>query len=148
MTVVRFPEIITSLLYVSRSRPDLIRSPGEVDRLVDFARAQNPRYGITGAIIFTEVHFAQVIEGARAAIDDLMRNIAADERHRDVAIVEIVTVPERRFAQWAMAYSGPSFYVDRHVKPLLSKGGEPAERKILATKLINLLQEFSSRSVY
>lgn len=147
MNVVQLPETITSLLYVSRSQPELAAKPGEVEQIVNLARTRNAERGITGAIIFTEAHFAQVIEGRKSAVDELMRSLRADKRHRDIAIVAVETIRERRFPQWAMAYSGPSFYVDRHVKPLLANGGDADHRLVLARKMMDLLREFSAKTV-
>ncbi len=147
MNVVQlFPEVITSLLYVSRSKPDLLEAPTEVEKIVDLAERCNVLHGITGAMIFTESHFAQVIEGPQTEIYDLMQNIESDSRHRDIAIVEVTTLPERRFPNWEMAYSGPSFYVDRHVKPLLTINCAFNERKVLSKRMIDLLLEFAKRS--
>lgn len=111
--------MITSLLYVSVSTLKLPDEAGEVDDLVGVARSRNAALDVTGALIFTETHFAQILEGAAAAVEELMVSIRADRRHRAVNTVSVIETPQRRFAGWSMAYSGPSFYLDRHVAPLL-----------------------------
>ena len=88
---------------------------------------------------------AQVLEGPQASNEALMRSIAADGRHRDVTVVETIPLRERRFPDWSMAYSGPSLYVDRHLKPLLAELRDPGADSALVAKLIGLLQELPSR---
>lgn len=111
--------MITSLLYVSVSTLKLPDEAGEVYELVGVARSRNATLDVTGALIFTETHFAQILEGSAAAVEELMVSIRADRRHREVNTVSVIETPQRRFADWSMAYSGPSFYLDRHVTPLL-----------------------------
>lgn len=111
--------MITSLLYVSVSTLKLPGEAHEVDDLVAVARSRNATLDVTGALIFTEMHFAQILEGSAAAVEELMVSIRADRRHREVSTVSVIETPQRRFPDWSMAYSGPSFYLDRHVTPLL-----------------------------
>lgn len=68
------------------------------------SRRNNRAAGITGALTFNDRHFAQILEGSRAAVADLFRKIANDTRHTEVAVVEEGWVEEREFAAWAMAY--------------------------------------------
>jgi hypothetical protein len=145
MNVIELPRTITSLLYVSRSRLQPEQMP-QVDGIVELARQRNARLGVTGALIFTEIHFAQVLEGLKPAVDELMRSIAADKRHGDLTVVETITVPEPRFPDWAMAYRGPSFYVDRHVKPLLAAPADMSQRTRSIAELLSILQELSRQS--
>ncbi len=59
-------------------------------------------------MVGTPQHFAQILEGPREAVELLMGGIAADERHRAVAVIDTLTPPERAFARWSMAHVGPS----------------------------------------
>lgn len=146
MTITNLPVSIRSLLYVSRLNMPSAGAAAEVQRIVAVARERNARVGITGSIVFTEVHFAQLLEGPAAAVDGLMEKIAADARHRDVAVVERTTVRKRRFPDWAMAYSGPSFLLDRHVKPLLSHQVNADENEPLVSRLMGLIEGLSTQS--
>jgi hypothetical protein len=131
--------MITSLTYVSRSR----LQPGEqatVDAIVDVASSRNADLGVTGALLFTEVHFAQVLEGAPDAVEELMKSIEADPRHKDVTVLEHSAIDERRFPRWAMAYSGPSIYLDRHLKPLLGTSLHDLEKRQLVARLVALME--------
>lgn len=111
---------LVSLLYVSRSQ--LRSGDDQVGRIVADARACNARMDVTGALIFTGRHFAQILEGEAATIDRLIVRIAKDDRHGGLRIVEVVPVAERAFATWSLAYSGGMDYVDRKVRALLCGG--------------------------
>lgn len=134
--------MLESVTYVSRAR--LSGRPGmrEVERIVDVSRRYNPSAGITGGLIFTELHFAQVLEGPAAALDALLARIAADPRHDQMVVVERTAIDGRRFPLWAMAYSGPSFYMDRNVRPLIEarRDGEPDPAS--AAVLAELMRQF------
>lgn len=134
--------MLETVTYVSRAR--LSGRPGmrEVERIVDASRRNNPGAGITGGLIFTELHFAQVLEGKADVLDALLARIAADPRHDNMAIVERRAIEGRRFAGWAMAYSGPSFYMDRHVRPLLDAHRDGVPSDAAAALLADLTRQF------
>jgi hypothetical protein len=134
----------TSLLYVSNSLLAPPRQPAEVESIVAAAVERNAALGVTGALIFTGVHFAQLLEGSKEAVDELMASIIADERHRDVEVVKVVNRRERRFPGWSLAYAGPSEYVDRHVRPLLEDSAKPGARARAASALVRLMLEFTT----
>jgi hypothetical protein len=95
-------------------------------------------------LVFTGAHFAQVLEGPGPAVDELMSSIFADERHTNVDIVQAIDVESHRFSGWSMAYSGPSDYVDRHIRPLFKEVTAPGTRILAARSLIQLMMEFTT----
>lgn len=135
--------VLRSLLYVSRSRLTSTQAASEVEELARLARLKNERLGITGALMFTQARFAQVIEGSVQSLDDLMSSILKDARHTDVRIIRAVDIEERRFGEWSMAYAGPSFYVNRHIKPLVFDKVNESDRKERANQLLALMHEFT-----
>ena len=54
----------------------------------------------------------------------------------------MTAIEERRFGQWSMAYCGPSFFVSRHIKPLIDGvgGRDEATRR---DRLIALMMELA-----
>ena len=135
----------SSLLYVSQSNLRLPAQAAEVDRIVATARARNALLNVTGALVFTQARFAQILEGPEASIAELMASIERDKRHRDVEVVLVETIAERRFPDWSMAYRGGSIFVDRHIKPLLQHGVSDSTRSDTATKLLDLMVEVTQR---
>ena len=135
------------LLYVSRSLLRLPQQSGEVDRIVAVARRENARLGVTGALVFTRAHFAQVLEGDEQAVGTLMERIRKDRRHDGVRVVSKGMRDSRLFPQWSMAYSGGSLYVDRHIRPLLAAPFEAGVTDPLAEKLVRLMREFAAQEI-
>lgn len=111
-----------SLLYVSRPSPFMRERERTLDDIVATARLHNKRVGITGALAHTQDHFAQLLEGPTAALDDLMNRIELDRRHTDVTILRVESIVRRRLPAWSMAYAGTSVYVTRQIAPLIGDG--------------------------
>ena len=68
------------------------------------ARRNNPRHGVTGALICRHDIYLQLIEGEAAAIDALFARIAADDRHLAVTLLSKTEVATRVFPDWAMLH--------------------------------------------
>jgi len=70
--------------------------------ILSTARRNNPREGITGALICRHDIYLQLIEGPEPAIDALYARILADDRHFDVELLLSEDMGERLFPAWAM----------------------------------------------
>ncbi|HET7314747.1 BLUF domain-containing protein [Salinisphaera sp.] len=79
---------------------------GEIEQILNVSRANNQSAGITGALMFNNGCFAQVLEGPHGPIQDTFERIQCDMRHHDVVILAFDPVGERRFSRWSMAYRG------------------------------------------
>ncbi|SDA28981.1 Sensors of blue-light using FAD [Methylobacterium sp. UNC378MF] len=97
-----------SLLYVSRRTS----SDAEVRNIVETSLARNARLRVTGALVVSRGRFAQILEGPRTGVDTLMASIRRDPRHAGVEVLLYDDIERRRFAEWTLAYSGASVYVD------------------------------------
>ena len=133
---------LESLLYISESKIEPDNAQREVKRILATAHAFNPSVGITGALVFTGTHFAQVIEGDNVPINALIASITSDRRHSEVNIVARDPLVARRFPNWSMAYNGPSQFVSQHVTRLLNDPS-PAASSRAADWLAELLEQFS-----
>lgn len=99
ITLPREPTIEKRLIY--RSQPfgfDTAVLAG----ILSAARRNNPRYGITGALICRHDVYLQLIEGPADAIDALYATIREDDRHFDVRLLLTETVDDRLFPAWSM----------------------------------------------
>ena len=122
-----------SLIYVSHS----LIAPGackdEIEDIVTGSTKRNARLGIRGALLFTEKHFAHLLEGPEAAIDELMTSVERDPRHDQVTIIERKPIDGYRFPDWALAYWGDASYMDQkiasilHKRDLVNKAGQTAQ---------------------
>lgn len=70
--------------------------------ILSAARRNNPREGITGALICRHDVYLQLIEGPADAIDALYARILADDRHTNVEVLLSEDMGERMFPAWAM----------------------------------------------
>lgn len=120
--------------------------PGEatkaVDDIVASSRKNNAQRGLTGALLFTGEHFAQVLEGTAASIDQMMAQVTTDVRHDEIIMIAREPIVTRRFGEWSMAYSGPSQFVARHVTRLLNGPALPEQNRS-AEWLNDLMWEFA-----
>lgn len=136
--------LVTSLLYVSKSTLDEGAANAAVRAIVEKAALHNAPQGISGALLFTGTHFAQVLEGDGDKVSRLMVKIEYDTSHRDVYVVDRSELKFRRFSDWGMAYMGPSRFVARHIERLLDAPGD-SEKMRAAIWLKELMFEFSKQ---
>ena len=110
-----------SLIYVSHGLIALSAQEREIDRIVEGSIDRNARLEVRGALLFTEQHFAQLLEGPEAAVDELMLSIARDDRHERVTVIERKPIDGYRFPDWGLAYWGNASYVDLKIAAILDK---------------------------
>jgi hypothetical protein len=110
-----------SILYVSESNIGFSHAKDRLSNIVEYSRWWNGSVGITGALVFTEKHFVQFIEGSDEAIDDMLIKLNSDARHMNVVVIESVERHSRYFEEWDLAYSGPDDYIDRKLMGDLQK---------------------------
>lgn len=134
-----------SLIYVSRSLLELPVQAGEIDHIVSGSIERNGRLGVRGALIFTERHFGQLLEGPAAAVDELMVSIGADRRHEQVTVIERRPIDGYRFPDWGLAYWGDATYMDLQVARLLEKADAPSRSEQTAD-LFSLIQRLARES--
>ena len=132
--------MVYSLLYVSKTLLEFPAGEAEVAKIVAVANSRNASLGVTGALVSTGTYFAQLVEGEREAVEELMASIEEDPRHMRLKTIRTVE-EERRFARWSMAYNGNAGFVDRHIAPLFSPLLK-ADVAHLAQRLIALMDEF------
>lgn len=78
----------------------------EIERLLETSRARNLRLGITGALLFNENRFVQILEGDKKPVLEVLDSIKRDIRHTDIDVLPSRVVAERTFPEWSMAYIG------------------------------------------
>jgi hypothetical protein len=94
-----------AIAYASKS--NRIFSELELADLAAKAAEKNDSLRITGYLNFKNGTFFQYLEGAEAAVRSLMTEIADDDRHTIVNVVELGEVGQRRFKGWSMRYLTP-----------------------------------------
>lgn len=77
-------------------------SERDIYTLLQTARSNNMRAGITGVLLLADDQFFQLLEGHRPVVDRLFERIRADPRHRHVSKVVEETIAKRTFGGWTM----------------------------------------------
>jgi hypothetical protein len=93
--------MLLRIAYVSRAAEHI--GPADTYEIVRGAHNRNRRNGLTGALLFADGHFVQVIEGDPFNVRRRFERIAADPRHHAVTLRLEQPVHERLFADDWMA---------------------------------------------
>jgi hypothetical protein len=137
-------ESLISLAYFSRN--SLEGSPQQLqDAIADIlvsARRNNSRRGVTGALIFSDGCFAQVLEGAQEDVEEVFEKIQCDIRHCEVTIMHAHPVEARSFGEWSMAFGGiEGVSIDPRIQ---ADGMGPADGILATYAGVNLLAALRS----
>jgi hypothetical protein len=76
----------------------------DLEDLLEHARDRNAQRGITGALLYVDGVYLQILEGDTATLEALMARIALDLRHEAVTVLQEGHVQSPRFSDWTMAY--------------------------------------------
>lgn len=101
-------EALHSIAYFSRStlQGDEAELKAQVMDILTTAWRKNRLNSLTGALLFADGCFAQVLEGPREALEETFEAIECDPRHSDVTILHFHPVEQRSFPGWSMAFAG------------------------------------------
>jgi hypothetical protein len=118
-----------SLIYIS-SAPSAFTAE-DLHGLSDVSAKNNQRDGITGALIFKEGTFMQVLEGEEPAVRATFARISRDSRHHDLITLLRREIQQRQFPDWSMwvevitATSAPSEPSGEFADVLRATSGAP-----------------------
>jgi hypothetical protein len=90
------------IVYMSQAKEHL--TPTTLVALLMQARMLNERQHVTGALVYGNGQFMQIIEGEEAVVKDLYGRIAKDPRHQNVFKLADKPIAARSFAEWSMAF--------------------------------------------
>ncbi len=97
------------LAYCSRTLiPAQEEDHAELSRILAVSRVNNARAGVTGAILYNQGCFAQVLEGPLEAVQRTFERIQRDPRHGDVVVLQAERVATPLFSAWDMALAEAS----------------------------------------
>lgn len=95
-------ETLFSLVYVS-SASELFTTEDLV-ALLDTARRNNTRDGVTGMLLYKAGNFMQVLEGEEQKVRTTHDRIARDTRHRGLITLLEQRNDTRQFGAWSMGF--------------------------------------------
>ena len=91
---------LRQLLYLSRADPAL--TTVTVQHILRVSQRNNRRKDITGCLLYSGQHFAQILEGNSAGLTELVSCIAKDPRHHNLVVAVDHEVDARTFPDWSM----------------------------------------------
>lgn len=130
---------LTQVLYVSQARGADIQS---IRVLMRRSADNNTQRGLTGLLLYTGGHFAQLLEGPGPALSEVMWRIAQDDRHTRMRKLATKQVPSRSCSEWAMKLLvAPE--VDHQVRELVN---EPVRQMAPVVQLLALIRSLSRKT--
>jgi len=102
-STIETPHALERLVYTSRATDPM--GTLELFNLLNRSRQKNARLGITGHLLYADGMFTQCLEGPTASIDILWESLTKDSRHDAITVIDRISVFERRFEEWSMAFS-------------------------------------------
>ena len=102
-------------------------------RLLYHSYLRNQALDITGALIFEDQKFGQVIEGQASVIDGLWEKIQKDDRHKNVKLLDRKAIARRSFVKWTMIFQGNEEIANRlpEVKAAIEQSDFPSNHPLL-----------------
>ena len=94
--------MLSQILYSSKALSSM--DSAELEQILDDARTGNELRGVTGALIYVDGVFVQILEGEQAVLDALLASIRDDSRHGAMKVFHEAEIAERAFNDWRMAY--------------------------------------------
>jgi hypothetical protein len=90
------------IVYVSAA--SRLLDPAQLGAILEQARRNNQRLGVTGVLLYDAGSFMQLLEGEPEVLQPLYERIAQDERHYRVHRVRDRSIQGRSFAAWSMGF--------------------------------------------
>ena len=121
---------LVELKYLSQSVEEL--NVWGLTNIVDLSIISNLSHGITGILFFDHGYFGQILEGTRSEVKELWYKIKNDPRHRNIELLGITEIKERRFPKWSMKlFDAQEFSKDFPQYLVLNKNMEDPNAQLL-----------------
>ena len=132
---------IHNLVYCSRAVQDMDKDA--LDQIIATAKHHNPRFGITGLLVYGSGIFFQWLEGPKDNVTSLLKIISADPRHSNVVVLtQEDEIRERLFPNWDMELVEAAD-IKVVLEDAMSEASDPKQKKALS----KMLQEVSGSSI-
>jgi hypothetical protein len=96
------PSRLIHCVYASAGSRDF--KSQELAELLEAARENNAKLGLTGMLLYAEGSFFQVLEGPANVVDALYAKIERDKRHDHMTLIMREPIPKRTFDAWTMGF--------------------------------------------
>ncbi len=125
------------LVYKSKPAPGY--DPDDCTEILFQSRRNNPKMGITGALLYTGTYFVQALEGSEEAVREVYATVKRDPRHEQIECLSEHEVEEAEFGRWTMAFPRTKINENSDLEHQLQFMTESAceETRALFTKFLN-----------
>ncbi|HTU13043.1 MAG TPA: BLUF domain-containing protein [Allosphingosinicella sp.] len=130
------------LVYISTAREPI--TSALLDDILDSARRNNDRDGITGLLVAGARRFLQALEGPEQAVLDTYARIKKDPRHHALVLLTGRGVEGRAFGDWAMACERGTDTESPDLRALVSELTANLSDKSLRVRLIGFAEAHGS----
>jgi len=93
--------MLSQLVYVS-NRKKSNASSDQIENILEACKRNNPDLGITGALLYSDKKFLQLVEGENDVIMGLYDKIKKDDRHENCIMLSYMPIKEKTFPSWHM----------------------------------------------
>jgi hypothetical protein len=95
-------EYMHQLIYLSQAtRPLSVKA---LTCLVEQAWEANAQQNLTGALVYSNKRFIQLLEGEQAALEAAYTRISQDPRHQHLCKIAHHSIASRSFTEWPLAF--------------------------------------------
>ena len=135
---------LSRLIYISEPQFDAADGStlSQLASIMSASRRNNKARNITGALVYDESWFLQVLEGDRRAIWERFSRINEDERHGGCLLMEMVDVETRLFGNWWMGLASRNTSTEPVFAPYLVNGALQAD-SMTAQAVLDLMTALS-----
>ena len=95
-------DLVFELSYYSEAVPRIKQE--DIKNILDSSIKNNKEEKITGALVFHENKFFQILEGPKSNVLNLYNVLLEDDRHKDVKLIWKGVRTHRNFKDWSMAF--------------------------------------------
>jgi hypothetical protein len=95
--------MVHQIVYASSPVGSLL--PADIETILEQARHNNQKRGVTGFLLFDGSQFLQLLEGDKRDVEEAFEIIRKDPRHRDVEPMLSQDDAPQSFSSWSMAYA-------------------------------------------
>ena len=129
-------QFIHNIVYCSRAVHDMDKEA--LEKIIATARHHNPRFGITGLLVFGSGIFFQWLEGPRDNLTSLFNIISADPRHSHVVLLtKEDEFRERLFPNWDMELVEAED-ISAVLEDAMHAASDPKQKNTLSNMLLEL----------
>ncbi len=140
---------LVNLVYISERRLSLGSGPiiQQINTILASSIRNNAALEVTGALVFDDTRFVQVLEGERDAVWDTFRRVEQDGRHAEVGFVAMDAVARRYFGNWWMRCAERNRQTAATFAPYL-RGGQFQPADMSRSELLSLMLDLSQPDRY